>query len=223
MVEALNVLLGRLPPALMALAVFASSVDGHVLDEYLQSMLVAIEPGEIRLHVNLTPGVEIADKVLILIDRDGDNEISPEEAAAYGESLRRDFNVRLDGRDVALKLVAAGTPAPADLRTGMGIIKMEFAIAPGLLAAGAHRLSVENRHLPSLGVYLINAALPSSGAIQITKQNRNQNQSLGEIEFALSRPADSLRVVGWMVSLVVVLGAVYIGARRVRKARPRLL
>jgi hypothetical protein len=55
---------------------------------------------------------------------------------------------------------------------------------PGALAAGAHRLTLENRHLPTISVYLINAAQPRFAAVQITKQKRNQNQSAGEIEFS---------------------------------------
>jgi hypothetical protein len=37
-----------------------------------------------------------------------------------------------------------------------------------------------------ISVYLINAAQPKFATVQITRQSRNQNQSIGEIEFALS-------------------------------------
>ena len=105
------------------------------------------------------------------------------EAAAYAELLKRDLTLRLDGRKLKLKLTASEFSAPAELRSGWGIIQMEFSATPGPLAAGAHKLTLENRHLPAMSVYLINAAQPRSGTIQITRQKRNDNQSAGEIEF----------------------------------------
>ena len=181
MVEALTTTLRRL--LLLALLAFPSAVFAHRLDEYLQATLVVIEPGDVRLQVNLTPGVAVAEQVLAQIDRDRDGAISANEAAAYGELLKRDLTLRLDRRNLELQLTASEFPAPVELRTGGGIIQMEFSATPGPLAAGAHRLALENRHLTTVSVYLINAAQPRSGAVHITKQQRNDNQSAGEIEF----------------------------------------
>ena len=68
MVEAVTAPLHRLLLIIVALVAVPSAAYGHVLDEYLQSTLVVIEPGDIRLKINLTPGVEIAEKVLAQID-----------------------------------------------------------------------------------------------------------------------------------------------------------
>jgi hypothetical protein len=184
MVEAVTTIstLRRLP-LLLASLVFPSAVFAHRVDEYLQATLVVIDPGSLRLQINLTPGVAVADKVLAVIDRDRDGAISPNEAAAYAESLRRDLTLRLDRRDLELKVTASKFPAPAELRTGWGIIQVEFTAAPGRLAAGAHRLTLENRHLAAVSVYLINAARPRSDTVQINSQKRNDNQSTGEIEY----------------------------------------
>ena len=141
---------------------------------------MAIEPGGIRLEINLTPGVAVADKVLSLIDKDRDGVISPGEARAYAEALRRDLVVQLDQTGAGLKLAASNFPALADLRTGLGIIQMEFFVTTGPLAPGAHKLTLLNRHLPALSVYLFNAAIPRSASIRIVKQMRNDNQSLGK-------------------------------------------
>ena len=48
----------------LALLARPERAAAHQLDEYLQGTLVAIEPGEIRLQMNLTPGVAVAEKVL---------------------------------------------------------------------------------------------------------------------------------------------------------------
>jgi hypothetical protein len=171
---------------LLGVVIVPSGAMAHRLDEYLQATLVAIEPGEVRLQINLTPGVEVAERVLAQIDRDHDGTISTNEAIAYSELLRTQITLRLDGHTVPLKLVSSNFPAPTELRTGWGIIKLEFTGTIGPLEPGTHKLSMKNRHLPALSVYLFNAALPKSGSVQITRQKRNKTQSAGEIEFRLS-------------------------------------
>src|SRR4029453_14897085 len=94
---------GRLAllPVLLALP---SAVFAHRDDQYLQATLVAIEPSGVRLQINLTPGVAVAEKVLPEIDRDRDGAISKNEAAAYADSLKRDLTLHIDGRKLDLKL-----------------------------------------------------------------------------------------------------------------------
>ena len=183
MVEAVTATLGRLS-LLLALLSFPSAVFAHRDDQYLQATLVAIEPSGVRLQINLTPGVAVAEQVIGRIDRDRDGAISENEAAAYAELLKRDLTVRIDGRKLELKLTASEFVPPEELRTGSGIIQMEFTARFGPLAAGAHRLTLENRHLTKISVYLINAAQPRLATVQITRQKRNNNQSTGEIEFS---------------------------------------
>ncbi len=174
---------GRWLGLLLGLLVLPWPALAHRLDEYLQATLVAIDPGEVRLEINLTPGVAVADKVLALIDRDHDGAISTNEAAAYCEALKRDLRVQLDGHKVALNYVGSSFPAPSELRTGWGIIRVEFSASFEPLGPGVHKLAVKNRHLPRWSVYLINAAQPKSGLFRIRNQIRNKNQSSGEIEF----------------------------------------
>jgi hypothetical protein len=182
MVEAVITILGRLP-LLFALLAFPSAVFAHRDDEYLQATLVAIEPSGVRLQINLTPGVAVAEQVIAEIDRDRDGAISENEAAAYAELLKRDLTLRMDGQDLEFKLTASEFVEPAELRTGSGTIQMEFCAILRPLATGPHRLTFENRHLTSMSVYLINASQPRFATVQITRQKRNENQSTGEIEF----------------------------------------
>jgi hypothetical protein len=180
MVDAVRVIIR---PLLLLLAALPSAAGAHQLDEYIQATLVAIEPGEIRLQMNLTPGVQVASNVLALIDRNHDGVIATNETVAYAEAIQRDLTVRLDERDVKLKLTVCNFPELSELRTGLGIIQIEFSITPGSLTAGAHKLTLENRHLTALSAYLFNAARPTSTLIQITGQKRNETQSFGEVDF----------------------------------------
>jgi hypothetical protein len=177
---------GRSVWLLLGLLALPSTGLAHRLDEYLQATLVTIEPGGVRLQMNFTPGVAVAERVLAQIDRDRDNVISPAEAAAYAELVRRDLTLLLDQRKLSLKLTASSFPVPAELRTGWGFIQMEFSAPVSPLSPGLHKLTLRNRHLPSLSVYLFNAAKPGSDQIRITRQTRNKNQRTGEIEFVIT-------------------------------------
>jgi hypothetical protein len=126
----------RLLLGLLAWLMVSSSAFAHRLDEYLQATLVDISPGDIRLRLNLTPGVEVADQVLDLIDRDGNGAISEDEAAAYCELLKGDLTLRIDQRDATLNVSASHFSESSELREGFGIIQVEFTATPGTLAPG---------------------------------------------------------------------------------------
>ena len=198
-----------LAAALLGLLARPSAGHGHQLDEYLQATLVTIEPGEIRLHMNLTPGVEVAEQVLSEIDRDGDGEITAAEAAAYSGTLKDDLAVRLDGRLLEVTPGKWSFPAIEDLRTGWGIMQVEYTVASSGLSGGPHTLSVQNRHQHRISAYLINAALPATTAVQVTAQRRNYNQSSGEIDFTYWAPQVAPRapmaIAGAVAALLVAV------------------
>jgi hypothetical protein len=211
-VETLTTILNRLG-LLLGLVALPSGALAHRLDEYLQATLVAVEPGALRLQINLTPGVAVADQVLSLIDRDRDGLISTSEAAAYAELLKRDLVVRLDQRKLELRLTASNFPDPTALLTGLGLIQMEFSVTPGVLAAGPHKLTLENRHLPAASVYLFNAARPRSASLRITGQKRNDNQSKGEIAFDFHPPPRPSVPVPNAVSVAALFVILFAGVR----------
>lgn len=203
---------------LIALIVPRSASYAHQLDEYVQATLVQIDPSAIRLQINLTPGVEVADEVLDLVDHDRDGVISQKEAVAYAEMLKRDLAVRLDGSDVELSVTESNIVEPSELRTGWGIIQTEFLLAPAALTAGAHTLVFENRHLGSLSVYSFNAARPRSDSIQIIRQTRSDNQGAGEIEFAYDAPASPSKT-GIVAALAAFVIAVVASVLRLARSR----
>jgi hypothetical protein len=105
--------------------------------------------------------VAVAEPVIVVIDRDRDRVFSENEAAAYTELLKRDLTLRIDGRDLKLRLTASEFVEPTELRTGSGTIQLEFSAILASLATGFHWLKLENRYLTTMSVYLINASQPS--------------------------------------------------------------
>ena len=217
MVETVTKTFLRLPLLLLAFLAFTSAAFAHRLDEYLQATLVTIEPGVVRLEINLSPGVAVAGQVLTLIDSNHDGVISTNESAAYAELVKRDLVARLDQRDVELKLTALNFEEPAELRAGWGIIQIEYSATPGALAAGPHKFTLENRHHPVASAYLFNAARPGSALIQITGQMRNENQSTGEITFDYHPSANPFIIAGIVVSLAAIFAVLFVGVRRAGK------
>lgn len=194
-----------------ALASGGARVAAHPVDEFVQATLVAVEPGAIRFQMNLTPGTAMAERVLALIDRDRDGLISTNEAAAYAELVRRDLAVRLDGREVELKLAALNFPEPAEMRTGWGIIQLEYSLTTGSLAGGPHKLAFNNRHHPVASAYLLNAGRPESAAVKITGQRRNEDQSSGEIDFDFQPSAGGGGIAGIFVPVAGVIALLLVG------------
>ena len=184
MVEISHTML-RCLPLLLACLGFPSVGLAHQLDEYMQAMLVYLEPKEVRFAIHLTPGVAVADQVLALIDRNHDGAISAQEARTYTDLVQQDLTVQLDGRKLVLRPAATYFPEPAELRTGWGFIQMQFSAPTGSLAPGGHTLSIQNRHQGKISAYLVNAILPKTENIRITRQNRNVTQSFGEIMFVV--------------------------------------
>ena len=223
MVEAVNLRRAVIMPLLLiAMLAIASPVCAISWMQYLQATLVDIEPECIRLQINLTPGVSVADAVLSLIDRDRDGKISATEAAAYSELLKRDLIVRLDQRIVELKPTSFNFPDPDEVRTGWGIIQIEYSIDPGSMSAGDTISLLENHHLNTVSAYLFNAALPRSDFIEIASQKRNESQSIGDIEFTFHPPAKSSRHAGTFASVAVLLAVGVTGMWRVRRNSPRV-
>jgi hypothetical protein len=92
------------------------------------------------------------------------------------------------------------------------------------LRRGGHRLTFENRHLPKLSVYLFNAAKPADHDVQIARQTRNPDQSLGGIEFTYQGKPEAVSpavmIVGFMVLGVTVITLLWREDRRRSRLTP---
>jgi hypothetical protein len=169
--------------------VLATDALAHRLDEYLQATRVSVATNRLDLSIDLTPGVAIADQLLIVIDKDRDGRISEEEAAAYAQRVLRDIQIRLDENVLALSLEDASFPAMHEVKKGLGVIRIKASAPVAPLSVGKHTLNLTNAHLPAISVYLVNALVPKDRAIKITKQTRDELQRTYCLEFGLIPPS----------------------------------
>ncbi len=154
-----------------------------MLDEYVEAAQISLAPDGARVELRLIPGVEVADRVFVIIDSDGDGQISSAEEQTYARRVMQDITLEVDGRRAPLALKGVEFPSRREMNEGVGAIRLDLAAEADLRGAGEHRLSFRNYHLPKLGSYLANALVPSTDAIKITAQQRDALQHELQVDF----------------------------------------
>jgi hypothetical protein len=168
------------------LLVLATNAFAHRLDEYLQATRIAVATNRIDLFIDLTPGVAVADQLLTVIDKNHDGHISPGESSAYARRALRDIRTRLDEKALTLSLVDVVFPALPEVKGGVGVIRIKATATVRPLVAGNHTLSLNNAHLPTISVYLVNALVPKNPLIKITGQTRDELQKDYRLAFEVN-------------------------------------
>ena len=175
----------------------AASAGAHRLDEYLQATTIEVEKGRVHAEIRLAPGVLVFPTVFAGIDRDRDGVASEAERRAYAERVLSDVSLSLDGRRVPLRLTS-WTFAPTQLlQEGRGEIQLALeADVPG--AAATRRLTFENHHHRSIGVYLVNGLVPRDPDIRLGSPQRNGDQSFYQLDYVdKSAPAATSSFMAW--------------------------
>lgn len=180
----------RLLFCLLCACALRIAASAHVLDEYVQVAQIALAPDGVRVELRLIPGVQVADRVFAMIDVDGDGQFSSAEEQAYARRVLQDIAFEMDGRRAPLVLTAVQFPSRREMSEGMGAIRLNLASPSDLDAVGEHQLSFRNDYLPELGVYLANALVPTTDAIKITGQQRDELQHELRVGFRVL-PADA--------------------------------
>jgi hypothetical protein len=176
-------------------------VEAHQLDEYLQAARLDISRDRIRVELDLTPGMAIAPQIIAIIDLDADGLVSDAELTAYARQVLRELSLRVDGRPSSLTLTGVTSPGWADVREGMGTIRIEAVGAVSVARAGSHQIVYENVHQPATSVYLVNALKPSAGDIVIGNQRRDARQRRIEVDVEVSGSGER---VAWCASASLV-------------------
>jgi hypothetical protein len=162
--------------AIVLLLAIPANSAAHRLDEYLQAARVSLGRDVITLEVDLTPGSNITPAIVPLLDRNGDNTISPGEAKAYAQVVLADLRLELDGRPLALTLRRVEIPSIDEMRDGLGTIQLRADGPIDVLPVGRRELYFRNDHRPAASVYLVNALVPRDPAVVVLSQARDARQ-----------------------------------------------
>jgi hypothetical protein len=193
-----------------------AGVSAHRTDEYLQAARLAIDPGRVQIELDLTPGIALAEAILVDVDRNRDGSQSAEEQRAYGSLVLSALNLEVDGTRLPLRLDASGFPGAAAVRRGEGTIRLHAVAILPPLSTGFHQLLFRNRHHPDRSVYLANALVPETYRVEIMAQRRDGDQTELTIDYVL-RAAPATSTAGLLlgsIAAAMVLSALLMGASR---------
>ena len=168
------------------LLAISASPSAHRLDEYLQAARVSLERTRVALEIDLTPGASVADGIIALIDRDGDNRISPLEAERTGGTCWRTSCSSLTAAPIALTLDHVEVPSLDEMRHGIGAIQLRASGDVEPRMSLRRQLHFQNNHQAGSSVYLVNALLPSDHGISVVGQTRDAKQRDVRIEYSVS-------------------------------------
>ena len=156
----------RLVLCLLCVCAVHPPVAAHVLDQYLQVAQIALAPDGVRIELRLIPGAQVAARVFVLIDTDGDGQLSTVEQPAYAQHVRQDLTLTItqtSGQQPALLALAdAQFPLRKAMDEGLGAIRLTFTATVALNGTSQQQLNFRNDHLPEFSVYLVNALVPES-------------------------------------------------------------
>ena len=206
------------------LLALTAPAHAHRLDEYLQATILSIQGTHVEGFMRLVPGVAVSSIVISSIDTNGDGTLSEPEQQVYALRVLGDLSLSIDGRPAALHLGSAHFPSLDEMREGMGEIRLDF--TADLPRGGLNRkLVFENHHQSRISAYLVNSLVPSDKTFRITAQNRNQNQSLYQLDFAQADGGAGLPPAphASLPRLSGFEGAFRLGARHIAEGTDHLL
>ncbi len=180
------------------------TVSAHVLDQYLQVAQIALAPSGVRIELRLIPGVQVAERLCTLIDTDGNGQITTAEEQAYARRVLQDVELTLNGVNTPLTLTDLQFPRQPEMREGLGTIRLIYVAATTLGAADHQQLYFRNNHLPELGVYLVNALVPTANEIKISGQERDPLQHEMRLSFHVTTTG-TRRTRSWTGVLIFCL------------------
>jgi len=213
----------RTAGTLLAILAAGAVASAHRSDEYLQATRIRIDADRVRVELDLTPGISVADRVLKDIDRDHDGSISAVEGAAYAARVLSAVAMDVDAAALSPHIVDSTFPDAGLVRNGEGTIRIQLAAATSRLGDGAHRLHFRNAHQPEMSVYLANALVPSDPRIEITGQDRDVDQRTLSIDYVLATASTAPgrgRLPLITLAVAAAMGLVALTAARRRAATP---
>ena len=179
------------------LLAFATTVQAHRLDEYLEATILSLDGNRVHAEIRLTPGVSVASAIIGEIDVNHDGVISAAEQRAYANKVLSDVSFVVDGSRIQPHLVSLRFPSVPEMNEGRGEIELDF--DADLPRGGSNRrLSFENHHEFPIAAYLVNCLVPKNPGIRILAQTRNYSQSSYQLDFVDGNAVSGPRALAWL-------------------------
>jgi ABC-type nickel/cobalt efflux system permease component RcnA len=158
----------------------------HPADELYQVTYITLSPHQVKLQIELYPGILTAPGLLALIDANQDGLISGAESRAYVDHFLSDIIFEIDNLPVPLNPADLAFATPMDLRGGVGVIRFNLYADTPSLPPGQHRLFYANHHQPEVSVYLVNAISESTQQVKAGQPERDVLQQTLRLDYTLN-------------------------------------
>jgi hypothetical protein len=174
--------------AWMLLALLPHWAEAHRLDEVVQGAYLTLAPGEVRLELDLTPGIEVSGALLQALDADADGTITKAEAQGYAQRVLAQSTLALDGVTVSWTLGDVNVPPYKNLQVGSDTIRI-YATSERPDSPGAHVLGYRNDHQPAASRRMANVFLqPGEGwQYRVTGQQRSDDGRQLTVTYTVAR------------------------------------
>lgn len=156
--------------------ILATPLHAHRLEGLVQSSLVEVLPSQVGVQVTLIPGMDIAPKIIAVLDRDGDGVFSEIESDAWAELFMARQRVTVDGKSLPLTLQSVRASPLAEMTGGHAEIAVHFTAELGALARGPRTITCANRYEPIPSAYQVNGLIPKSPDVRISSHRRDERQ-----------------------------------------------
>ena len=169
----------KIRPAIATIAIaitLAAPLHAHRLEGLVQASLVEVLPSQVGVEVTLVPGIDIAPKVIALLDVNGDGVFSDAESTAWSALLMAAQTVTVDGQSLPLTLQSVRTSPLAEMTGGHGEIVVHFTAGLGTPACGPRTIVCTNRYEPIPCTYQTNGLVPKAPSVRIGSHRRDERQ-----------------------------------------------
>ena len=191
--------------ALCSFLVIRAPAVAHRLDEYLQATILSVSKARLEASMRLLPGVAVFPAVFASIDTNSDGVLSESEQRSYAVRVLADLSLTADGHHLRPQLISVHFPSIEQMKAGLGEIQIEF--RADLPAGDSHRkIILENHHQPRISVYLVNCLVPRDRDIRVVAQQRNEDQSLYQLEYVNAAAGSDPSLVAWHSRFRTALG-----------------
>ena len=199
--------------------ILATPLHAHRVEGLLQSSLVEVLRSHVGVEVTLVPGIDIAPKIIALLDANGDGVFSELESAAWSLRFMEGQSVTVDGQSVPLNLKSVRISPLAEMTNGHGEIVVYFTADVGPLARGPRTIICANRYEPIPCVYQSNGLVPKAPGVRISSHRRDERQKELSLaaEFAglanpATQPANPIPQNRFVVTILWLIGLSVAGA-----------
>jgi hypothetical protein len=160
----------------LLLAFLPDWAEAHRLDGVVQGAYLTLAPEEVRLELDVSPGLKVAAAFLSALDTDVNRTISGAEAQGYARRALAQSTLTLDGKAASWNLEHVDVPPYQNLEAGSGTIRIHAKARRGDIP-GAHVLEYRNDHQPAGSRWMANVfATPAAGRqYRVTRQQHSND------------------------------------------------